>query len=268
MRTIMAAAIAALLFFLLSPGLLAQSDNIPDDFNDEGTPPITGSIGLGVGYAPKYIGAREYRPMALPIVFLNYGPVFLSSEKGLGVRFDLFEGSLEISPAVNYRFPRKESVSPMLAGLGDVNGVLTLGGTIAYKFDDFVLSMRTFQGVNEYKGLTMDIKAAYLNRSHERFNYGLSVSTSIADKSYNQANFGVTPLQSARSGYRSFDASAGFNDIGLKGTFDFFLTPSFSVDVFAGYNHLMGDAAASPIVERGSEDQFSTGLAFMYHFGR
>jgi outer membrane scaffolding protein for murein synthesis (MipA/OmpV family) len=261
-------AFAALLFLLSGSILLAQPDNIPDDFEDNGTPPVTGSIGIGIGYGPEYAGSDDSEAKFMPVVFLNYGPVFLSSDKGLGVRFDLLEGALEISPAINYRFGRDEDKSPTLAGMGDVKGVVTLGGTIAYKFDDFVLSLKTFQGVNEYKGLTMDIKAAYLNRSNDSFDYGVSLSTRIADKAFNQAFFGVNPIQSERSGYRHYDADAGFNDIGLKGTFDYYLTPQFSVDLFAGYNRLIGVAADSPLVERGNANQFTTGVGFFYHFGR
>jgi outer membrane scaffolding protein for murein synthesis (MipA/OmpV family) len=90
----------------------------------------------------------------------------------------------------------------------------------------------------------------------------------LADKAYNQANFGVSEEQASRSAYPVYNADSGFMDVGFKGSFDYYLTPQFSIDVFAGYNHLLGEAAASPLVERGSEDQFSTGVAFFYHFGR
>jgi outer membrane scaffolding protein for murein synthesis (MipA/OmpV family) len=160
MKIYFTAAVSLLFLLFSASGLFAQPENIPDDFAEVGTPPVTGSIGVGVGYAPEFIGSDSYKAGFMPVIFLNYGPVFLSSDKGLGVRFDLFNGSLEISPAVNYRFGRKESDSLLLAGMGDLDGVVTLGGTIAYKFEDFVLSVKTFQGVNESKGLTMDLKAA------------------------------------------------------------------------------------------------------------
>jgi outer membrane protein len=257
-----------LLFLLLANPLLAQIKNIPDDFDDEPTPSISGSIGAGVGYAPEFVGSNKSKAMFLPIIFLNYGPVFLSPDKGLGVKFDLFQGILEISPAVNYRFDRKESDSELLSGLGDVDGLLTLGGTVALKFDSIVFSVSGFQGMSKYKGLDMDFKASYLYRHSDSFNFGFSVSTSMADKAYNQTFFGITQEQSDKSGYRAYNAQSGFYDVGIKGTFDFFLTPQFSVDVFAGYNHLIGPAADSPIVERGAVNQFSTGLVFLYHFGR
>jgi outer membrane scaffolding protein for murein synthesis (MipA/OmpV family) len=260
--------LALALALALGPaGLQAQPENYPDDFDEGGAAPITGSIGIGAGYAPEFVGSNKSRVKMLPVVFLNYGPVFLNMEKGLGVRFDLLDGRLEISPAVNYRFQRREGDSALLAGMGNVHDVITLGGTLAYRFDDFVLAVKSFQGMNQSKGFTMDLKASYLNRSHTSFNYGLSVSTSLADKRYNQTYFGVTGAQSLASGYRTFNAPAGFNDVGLKGTFDYFLSPQLSVDVFAGYTYLLGVAGDSPLVEKGSENQFSTGLVLLYHFG-
>ncbi|MDR2198734.1 MAG: MipA/OmpV family protein [Deltaproteobacteria bacterium] len=269
MKTTTALLFTAILLFALESSLGAQPrESLPDDFNEGGGATISGSVGAGVGYAPEFAGSGESSAKFLPVVFLNYGPVFLNSDKGLGVRFDLLQGSLEISPAVNYRWARNENLSPLLSGMGDVRGVVTLGGTIAYHYSDFVFSAQPFKGVNNSKGFNMNLKAAYLNRSSESFNYGISVSTSLADKAYNQTYFGVTPEQSRRSGYREYKADSGFKDVGLKGTFDFFLSPEFSVDVFAGYTHLMGEAGKSPLVERGSENQFSTGLIFLYHFGR
>jgi outer membrane protein len=214
------------------------------------------------------VGSDKSEAKVLPIVFLNYGPVFLSTDKGLGVRFNLLQGALEISPAVNYRFQRKEGDSELLTGMGDVKDVVTLGGTVAIKFNNLVFSVKTFQGVGDVKGLTSELKAAYLNRSSDSFNYGLSISATAADKAYNQNYFGVSELQSERSGYRPYIAESGFYDMGVKGTFDFFLSPQFSVDLFAGYNQLIGPAADSPLVEKGSKDQFSTGLVFLYHFGK
>ena len=261
-------ALAAALLLLLSAPLAAQPENFPDDFDDNGTPPITGSIGGGAAYAPDFVGSKDHEFKPMPLVNMNYGPLFLSTDKGLGVRFDFMDGAFEFSQAVNYRFERRESYNAALEGMGNVKGTVTLGATLAYKFDDFVLSLKTFQGITETKGLTADLKAAYLNRSHENFNYGFSVSTTIADGDYNQAYFGVTPLQSERSGYRPYKPQAGFTDIGFKGTFDYYLTPQISLDFFAGYTHLIGEAADSPLVERGSEGQFSTGMAVLYHFGR
>ncbi|MDR1166338.1 MAG: MipA/OmpV family protein [Deltaproteobacteria bacterium] len=255
----------ALLFLAGSSALaLAQID----DYGSWVGTPIEGSIGIGAVYAPDYDGADSSGYHALPILNLRYGPVFLSSDKGLGVSFAFFDGALELSPAVGYRFRRDEDDSPVLNGMGDASGQVTLGGSALYHFTDTVsFGAKAFQGLSSDKGFAMDLRAAYQNRAYERLTWSVAATTSLADQKYHQTYFGVTPTQSARSGHKVYSPSAGFKDVGLGGSVDFFLTPSFSVDVFARYRYLIGDAGDSPLVKAGSQNQFSTGLLFFFHIG-
>jgi outer membrane protein len=237
------------------------------DTGDGGGYSVAGSIGAGVMYAPEYPGSDKASASPVPFFNLRYGPVFLSSDKGLGVRFDFLDGALEISPALNYRRPRDESDSGRLSGMGDVEGQLTGGGSVRYRMDDVSFGVKAFQGLSGGRGLTMDMRLAYLNRASDIFRWGLAAEAGFADAKYNRAWFGVDPLQSAGSGYRVYEPSAGLKDVSLGGSAEYYITPSLSVDVFAKYSRLTGDAASSPLVERGSPDQLSTGLLLFYHFG-
>ncbi|MDR1035344.1 MAG: MipA/OmpV family protein [Deltaproteobacteria bacterium] len=238
------------------------------DTGEGGGTTVTGSVGAGVVYAPDFYGANDNKVSPMPFLNLRYGPVFLSTDKGLGVRIDLFDGALEISPAVNYRWRRDEGDSEVLRGMGDVDGQLTGGASVIYRIDDVSFGVKGFQGLSDDKGFTLDMRLAYLNRMSDVFRWGLAAEAGFADADYNQTHFGVTPLQSLRSGYPVYTPSAGLKDLSLGGSVDYYLTPSFSVDVFAKFTRLTGDAADSPLVLRGgSPNQVATGLMFFYHFG-
>jgi outer membrane scaffolding protein for murein synthesis (MipA/OmpV family) len=239
------------------------------DTGEGGGTAVTGSIGAGVVFAPEFAGSDEGKAAPAPMLNLRYGPVFLSTDKGLGVRFDLLDGSLEISPAVNYRWRRDEGDSELLRGMGDIDGQMTGGASVIYRIDDASFGVKGFQGLGDDKGFTLDMRLAYLNRMNETFHWGLAAGAGFADSDYLQTHFGVNRIQSRRSGYSVFTPSAGLKDVSLGGSIDYYLTPSFSVDVFAKYTRLTGDAAESPLVlHGGSPDQMATGLLLFYHFGK
>ncbi|MDR2353398.1 MAG: MipA/OmpV family protein [Deltaproteobacteria bacterium] len=252
----------ALVFFLPVVALAQPEDDIDDTIT-----PLTGSIGLGIVYTPDYDGAKTSKVRPFPYFNLLYGPVFLSTERGLGVKFDLLDGNLQLAPAINYRWEREQDDSPILNGMGDISGTFTLGGTISYYFAPFVLQMKAFQSLSSDKGFTMDFRAGYFNRDYEKLHWGISLTSSLADQNYNQTYFGVTQEQSTNSGHPVYTPSAGFKDVGLRGAVDYFLTTDISVDVFANYHRLISEAGKSPLVKSGTPDQFSTGLLFFFHFG-
>ncbi|MDR2613254.1 MAG: MipA/OmpV family protein [Deltaproteobacteria bacterium] len=237
------------------------------DYGDGGGTAVTGSIGVGAMSAPEFEGSDRSEIKPLPFFNLRYGPVFLSTGKGLGIRLDLLDGALEISPALNYRGPRDEGESDLLAGMGDVEAQLTGGASIIYRMGDVSFGIMGFQGLSDADGFTLDTRLAYLNRQDEKLHWGFAAEAGFADADYNRAHFGVNEIQSLNSGYPVYTPSDGLRNVSLGGTVDYYLTPNISVDVFARASRLMGDPADSPLVRRGSPSQFTAGLLLFYHFG-
>jgi outer membrane scaffolding protein for murein synthesis (MipA/OmpV family) len=260
-------ALTAALALALAFQAAASQAQVMDDGEGGGTP-LTGSIGAGAVYTPEFYGSDKYEVDPVPFFNLRYGPVFLSTDKGLGVRFDLLGGALEISPAFNYRRGRDEDDSDILRGMGDVDHQLTGGVSVIYRVDDVSFGVKGFQGLSHDKGFLLDMRLAYLNRMSDVVHWGLAAEAGFADADYNQTHFGVNEIQSARSGYPVYKPSAGLKDLSFGGSVDYYITPSFSVDLFAKYSRLTGDPSDSPLVLRGSPNQVSTGLLFFYHFGR
>jgi outer membrane scaffolding protein for murein synthesis (MipA/OmpV family) len=228
---------------------------------------LSGTVGAGVIYHPEFEGSGSSEYDFFPYLNLNYGPIFLRTENGLGIKFEFMSGDLEIAPAINYRLRRDEDSSELLRGMGDVEDTLTLGGSITYRMDSLSLKAKAAHGLSGDNGLVVDLSAGYHNSFNPNLHWNVIASTSVANGDYNQAFFGVTPEQSARSGYPVYTPESGFKDVGLGASVDYFFSQKISLDIFASYKHLMGEAADSPIVQKGSPEQFSTGLILLYHFG-
>jgi outer membrane protein len=258
------------LFFCFFFAICGTNPAFSQIFADEydGSSTLSGSVGIGAGYVPKFIGSDAGTYHFFPYFKLNYGPFFANSDKGLGVRFQLVSGRFEIAPAINFREGRYDGASSALTGMGDVNPTITAGATITYYLDDLFLGLKAFQGLNKAGGLEVDLRAGYVNRFNDKLHWGIMASTSFADDKYNQNFFGITEEQATASGvYAVYSPEWGFKDVGITGSVDYYISEKLSIDLFAKYRHLLGEAGASPIVRAGTPEQFQGGLVLFYHFG-
>ena len=242
---------------LTNPGaLMAQIE-------DEGLN-FDATIRLGIAFAPDFEGSDDYSADPLPIFHFRYGNFFLSSSRGLGVNI-IDNGTFTVAPAINYVFGRDESDNPILAGMGDVNGGLTAGGRLGFHHGPLSVLMDLNFGLGALEGSTIDLGAYYSVPFGERLTGTFGVGTQYATEDRTQARFGVTPEQSARSGYPIYTPGEGLKHVGFSGALTFDLTQSFDIGVFGEYKVLTGPAEDSPLVHSGSRNQVRTGLTMGYH---
>ena len=85
----------------------------------------------------------------------------------------------------------------------------------------------------------------------------------VASADYMGSYFGVSAQDSVNTGFRvdAFDPDGGFKSVGVKGLARYQFRPTWFLDAKASYSKLVGDAADSPIVKFGTEDQFTFGLS-------
>lgn len=240
-------------------------------------------VGTFIAYAPAYLGADEYQLMAGPNIQVRYDRAFLSVQEGLG--YDLVRsGELRAGPTIGLRQPRRENgSSPLriagdrsddLRGLGTIKATADIGGFIAYERGPIAAKLDVRQATNSDLGLiaTLGVRYTRMIPISSRpgppalVSFGLRVS--FVDDKYNQSYFGVTAEQSTRSGLKPFDADGGLLSAGLGASAVVPLNGRVSAIFLAGYDRLAGDAARSPLVEeRGSRNQATAGLGFVYRFG-
>jgi len=231
----------------------------------------TFTLSAGGIYAPEFQGSKDYEIIPFPDLKVEYKDCFFASFFD-GVGYNVInENGWRIGPIAKYAFGRNEDDNAALRGLGDVDDTFEVGGFVEYNFDPFTAKVEIRQGVNGHKGIVGEASADYmgsLDLLGSSAIFALGPRLVFSDKDYANAFFGVTGAQSVRSGLPSYKAGSGLISYGVGGFVVAPLTDSISLNVFAGYDRLAGDAADSPLVkQRGDENQFMVGIGVSYQFG-
>ena len=184
-------------------------------------------LGGGVGFAPAYEGSDEYRVFGFPIVSYNSGregPRRFEFRALDDIRLHALRfGGLSFGPLAGYSFGREEDASDRLAGLGDVDGGLVLGGFASFDTEvatgvtlgaDIAVSSqvtgdafdeRSFLGLpvpvrdrveeNYGYGYTVDFGASAEFDLSPRLNLATRVGAEYASEEYMRTFFGVNGSQ-------------------------------------------------------------------------
>ena len=101
----------------------------------------------------------------------------------------------------------------------------------------------------------------------DRLAVGANGTLSLATSKYLKSFFGVTPRQAALSGLPVFHPSGGLKSAFLGFQSSYTLTPSWALLAHLGYERLLGDAAASPLIKlRGDANQALVSAFAVYTF--
>lgn len=239
-------------------------------------------VGAGALLSPTYEGDDDTRLSLLPNIQISYSDRFFASvQEGIGYRV-IKDETIEAGPILRVRFSRDaDGDQPFaitgrdttdLAGLGDVDTSIELGGFLSYEAGPVTLNAEIRQAVTGHEGLAADLSAKWGGRS---FLAGPPVIWSIGprirlvDDAFNRAYFSVDAAQSGASGLPVFDAGGGLHSWGIGATAILPLTTdnAWSAVIVAGHDRLEGDAAANPLVRlRGSPDQTSIGVFLSYRY--
>lgn len=237
-------------------------------------------VGGGALIKPKYEGSDEYDVYGFPIIIPDFSgdsqfsffKKYVEINGADDVRFKLLnQGGLTAGPLAGYTFGREEDDGDKLAGLGDVDEGLIVGGFVAYSFDvnasKFTLSSSYHQQVTgDEDGYLLRFSAGVERPVNDRLKIKAKVGTTYADDEYFQTNFGVTSQQSLNSqaNLAAFDADAGFKDVFVSLGTDLQLSESWKLIANVKYSRLLGDAEDSPVIE--TEDQFTGLIGLTYKF--
>lgn len=240
--------------------------------------------GLGTLYSPAFLGSDEYQLKLLPDLRVAYRDRFFASiPEGVGYNL-INEDGWRIGPVAKIDFGRDEdgessfqvggSDTTALQGLGDVDETYEVGGFAEYSWSQVAAKVEVRQGIDGHEGLVADFNLSLKSDvSGAFYQQGPPILVSVGpratvvDDSYNETYFGITPLQSSRSGLPVYSAEAGLLSYGIGGRVIIPLNRNVSAVLFAGYDRLAQDAADSPLVQqRGSENQGSLGIFLSYSF--
>lgn len=115
-------------------------------------------------------------------------------------------------------------------------------------------------------GATLALDAAYKFQLDARDGLIVGAGTVWANRDSMQTFFGVSPAQAANSavGLPVCSPLAGFKDLGTSATWVHLLNQKWSIDGTLRLDHLLGDAAESPLVGRSMSLFGGVGAAYTF----
>lgn len=250
------------------------------------------TIGGGAILQPTFEGSKKTKVSALPYASFRYGDRLEVDPSGVSLKVFEIDG-FSAGAIAGFSGSRTTKDDPLaLRGMGDIAPTLQVGAFASYSlWDTAVIGVDLRKGVVSLDqsrdkslvafGAVEDKKAnkgfvANLSADFQlpplldgRLHLSGGPRASFFDETYMRTAFGVSAVQSARSGYAGYSPSAGFGKVGVAGSATYQVSERAALTVFGEYDRLVGDAAKSPLVTGayGSPDQFSVGSVLTYRFG-
>lgn len=220
-------------------------------------------IGAGAAMRPAYEGAKGYEFNPAGFMTLHY--LWLP---GLGnVKSDRAREGFFVAPSFRYVYERNSDDHPELRGLGTIDGAFELGGKVGYDWSLFRSWLAVRHGFGGHNGVVVETGIDAKFRPSAVTEFTIGPRASFATSEYMKTYFGVTPLKSTLSGLSAYNPGGGIKGAGLEATGRYEFTPQWSLVGTVVYERLIGDAAASPVVKLGDENQLAARLGVTRKFG-
>lgn len=254
------------------PGVANGAPGTPDGWS------IT--IGAAPVFGPAWQGSRDMALSLFPDLRVNYGDtLFASVPDGIGwnaVRSDGWRAG----PLVKIRFGRDErnggspfliaGGSDALEGMGDIKAAGEVGGFVEKSFGPrrgWRARAEVRQGFGGHDGVVADLSAAYRTRIGRAL-VSAGPRMTLASADFMQTYFGISAVQSVRTGLTPYQADGGVLSYGLGGNVVRPLNRRSALTLFTSLERLGGPAADSPLIrERGRRMQATLGLGYGFRFG-
>lgn len=222
-------------------------------------------LGGGVGWAPKFEGAKDHRIVPLPIVTVAYKDVAFIGAEGLGVNFIHLDG-FRAGLLLGFSGGRQASVDAHLTGLGDIDAAVTAGAFASY-------SMGFIQINGTIKQAVTDVSQGLQGRLNLLFRFPIIEKTlfveggptvGFADQAYEKTYFGVTETQSLNSGLAMYSPGGGLKDYGANASLTYRMNEQVIMRLMGSVHELQGDVAKSPIVQEKTQTFFGFGAGYKF----
>lgn len=234
-------------------------------------------LGLIASTGPEYPGAQRQGIGVTPGFFLRYKRLTVTNRSGFaprttdnvvrGLGLDL-SSSDHFKSSLGLRFDggRKASSNAAYAGLGDIEPTVRarVAGTWQLDRGWRVVASWSIDAFGRGGGNYGDLGFARDLRRSAHTNWSWGANVSFGGDRYMQTYFGITPEQSARSGYAEYKPHAGLREIGAFANVRSDLTSRWVLLGGVGVTRLMGPAAASPLTQKRNGWSASAGLAWRF----
>ncbi len=229
-------------------------------------------LGPGLRVRPAYDGSASQHTELVPVVRYYGHPWFARSTQGVlegGARMELAPG-LHAGAQLAYEPGRKASESDFLRshGVPDVDLGASVGLHLEWdhKFGPMPITLlaRARQNADSDRGAQADLRLSAGVYRGARVAAGVFTQATWANAKSAGSFYDITPQRSAAMGLPAFGAGSGwlFASFGLLWSVD--LSRNWIAVGSMESRRLHGDAARSPLAERGSNYYVSAGLAYRF----
>jgi outer membrane protein len=237
-------------------------------------PPISGdwtvSVGAGGEYKPDFEGAKRYMLSPVPVFSIHRAgspDQFRSPRDSAGISF-LDMAGFRLGPAAKYVAPRTATDFAELRGLGDVNAAIELGGFLEYFPVNWLRGrVEVLQGFGGQHGVVANFSGDFILPVAPQWTLSGGPRFTAQSTAATAPYFSVNLAQAMVSGLPAFNARGGAHSAGAGAQLRYQYNPQWEIHTYVEYERLLGDAAASPLVQqRGSPNQVTVGLGASYSF--
>ncbi len=258
-----------LLSFVAATVLIATpalaGDNSQVDQEPQSDVDLIIELGFGGTIQPEYEGSADYEVSPWPVIGFGYlvipGFFVIGSPEAEA-------GGFAIGPSFSYTSDRDFDDDPDLSGLADVDDTYEAGLRASYEWTNAEVWGEARYAFGGADGVVGEFGLNAVARPTPELELKLGPFATAASADYMGTYFGVSAQESSDTGFRvdAFDPEGGIKSVGIKGFARYQFRPTWFLNARASYSKLVGNAADSPIVEFGSEDQFTFGLSISKRF--
>lgn len=218
---------------------------------------VSVDLGLGAAVGPTFPGSEN----AETTPWLIWRNVRIGDGPSAG------QGGFAISPSFNIVGPRDAADDADLVGLNEIDRSYELGVKVSFGSGPVSTYGAVRKGVGGHEGLVGEVGAKYRTDLSDRMTLWSGLEVGYGNSDYNGTYFGLTPAESATSGYADYAPGGGFNTAAIKFEARYALTDSLALLGEVEYGKLIGDAADSPIVQEDYQPSLRLGIVRRFSFG-
>ena len=273
-RTLVLALLFGSLSAWFSSSLRAQSARGPErpwSYEEQEGKWFT-ELGLELENEPGYPGADDSEVELLPVFQLTYR----ASAK---TQFYLGLGELGLKQALSRNWflmlgagleeGRDDDESDVLVGLDPIDDGVDVALSLWRRSGPWVGVVQVQRDFGNDKGTVYFLGGGWERDSADaQWRYAVSADLSWADEEHMRTELGVTPAESARTGYSVFQPGGGIKTATVGFELDRFIKQRWVVFFEAELERYLGDTVDSPLIDTvGSETGLEIALGFRYSFG-
>ncbi|WP_380054969.1 MipA/OmpV family protein [Falsihalocynthiibacter sp. SS001] len=235
-------------------------------FLDAPQPDIVMQIRYGAQVQSPYFGSDD----------LEVGP-------DIGFRFDYvrFPGGFEygsgqsvgfrrgwgLRGSIRYIGERSSEDYSELTGLDTIDRTFEFGLGIGYEQETYRAFADVRYGFFGHESFVAELGADLITTPAKDWTLTFGPRILVGSDKYMDTYFGITPDEAAASNYSEYDAGAGLAEVGLELTARYQLDELWGFEAIVAWSKFVGDAADSPIVYGGSDENLKIEIGVTRRIG-